>query len=38
MNRYKIVIVANGKPEQEEIEIFRQELVSKLGYCPQSMA
>lgn len=38
MNRYKIVIVANGKPDQEEIEIFRQQLVSKLGYCPQSMA
>ena len=38
MNRYKIVIVAYGKPDQEEIEIFRQELVSKLGYCPQSMA
>ncbi len=38
MNRYKIVIVANGKPDQEEIEIFRQQLISKLGYCPQSMA
>ncbi|ELS01908.1 hypothetical protein Xen7305DRAFT_00016150 [Xenococcus sp. PCC 7305] len=38
MNRYKIVIVANGQPEQEEIEIFRHQLVSKLGYCPQTMA
>ena len=38
MNRYKIVIVAHGNPNQEEIEIFRQELISKLGYCPQSMA
>ncbi len=38
MNRYKIVIVAYGKPDQEEIEIFRQQLVAKLGYCPQSMA
>ena len=38
MNRYKIVIVANGKPDQEEIEIFRQQLIGKLGYCPQSMA
>lgn len=38
MNRYQIVIVAYGKPEQEEIEIFRTQLVSKLGYCPQSMA
>ena len=38
MNRYQIVIVAYGKPDQEEIEIFRKQLVSKLGYCPQSMA
>lgn len=38
MNRYKIVIVSHGEPEQEEIEIFRTQLVSKLGYCPQSMA
>ncbi len=38
MNRYKIVIVAYGKPDQQEIEIFRQQLVEKLGYCPQSMA
>ncbi len=38
MNRYKIVIVAYGKPEKEEIEIFRQQIVERLGYCPQNMA
>ncbi|VEP12667.1 conserved hypothetical protein [Hyella patelloides LEGE 07179] len=38
MNRYKVVIVAYGKPEKEEIEIFREQIVEKLGYCPQNMA
>ncbi|HHP7231522.1 MAG TPA: hypothetical protein ACFCUY_11775 [Xenococcaceae cyanobacterium] len=38
MNRYQVVIVAYGKPEKEEIEIFRQQIVSRLGYCPQNMA
>ena len=38
MNRYKVVIVAYGKPEKEEIEIFREQIVDKLGYCPQNMA
>ena len=38
MNRYQVVIVANGKPEKEEIEVFRQEIVERLGYCPQNMA
>jgi hypothetical protein len=38
MNRYKVVIVAYGKPEKEEIEVFREEIVDKLGYCPQNMA
>ncbi len=38
MNRHKIVIVAHGKPEKEEIEIFRDSIVERLGYCPQNMA
>ena len=38
MNRYKVVIVAYGQPEKEEIEIFREQIVDKLGYCPQNMA
>ena len=37
MNRYQVVIVAHGKPETEEIEVFRQEIVERLGYCPQNM-
>ena len=38
MNRYQVVIVAHGEPETEEIEIFRDQIVHRLGYCPQNMA
>lgn len=38
MNRYQVVIVAYGKPDKEEIEIFRGQIVERLGYCPQNMA
>ena len=38
MNRYQVVIVAHGKPETKEIEIFRDRIVEQLGYCPQNMA
>ena len=38
MNRYQVVIVAHGKPETEEIKIFRDHIVERLGYCPQTMA
>ena len=38
MNRYRIVVVSHGKPITEEIEIFRQQIVTRLGYCPQNMA
>ena len=38
MNRYQVVIVAHGKLETEEIEIFRDRIVERLGFCPQNMA
>jgi hypothetical protein len=38
MNRYCVAIVAHGKAETEEIEIFRDQIVDRLGYCPQNMA
>ncbi|WP_319420475.1 hypothetical protein [Pleurocapsa sp. FMAR1] len=38
MNRYQVVIVDYGKPKTEEIEIFRDQIVDRLGYCPQNMA
>jgi hypothetical protein len=38
MNCYRVVIVLYGKPETEEIKIFRDQIVDRLGYCPQNMA
>lgn len=37
MNRYRVVVVAYGKPETEEIKIFRDRVIEGLGYCPQNM-
>ncbi len=37
MNREQVVIVTHGKPDREEIEIFRAQIVKRLGYCPQNM-
>ncbi|MGD1917457.1 MAG: hypothetical protein ACFCAD_00400 [Pleurocapsa sp.] len=38
MNRDRVVIVVYGKPQTEEIEIFRDQIIDRLGYCPQNMA
>ena len=38
MNRYRVAIVAYGRPEKKEIEIFREQIVERLGYCPQNLA
>lgn len=38
MNLYQVVVVTCGKPEREEIEIFRDQIVQRLGYCPHNMA
>lgn len=38
MNHYQVVIVAYGRPDKEEIEIFREQIIERLGYCPQNMA
>jgi hypothetical protein len=38
MNRYRVVIVTYGQPEKKEVEIFREQIVERLGYCPQNMA
>ena len=37
MNQYQLVIVAYGEPEKEEIEVFRQQIIKRLGYCPQNL-
>lgn len=38
MNRHRVAIIVHGKLEIEEIKIFRDHIVERLGYCPQNMA
>lgn len=38
MRRYHVVIVSHGDPQREEIEVFRQQFVKGLGYCPPTLA
>lgn len=37
MKRYRIAIVAHGKPCREEIEAFQQKFIQGLGSCPNSL-
>ncbi|MDY6937329.1 MAG: DUF732 domain-containing protein [Cyanobacteriota bacterium] len=38
MRRYQVAIVSHGHPDLEEIEAFRKQFVSGLGYCPETLA
>ncbi|MEH2052197.1 hypothetical protein [Nostoc sp.] len=38
MKRYKIAVVSHGRPQPDEIEVFRQGYIRGLGYCPQNLA
>lgn len=38
MRRYQVAIVAHGSPQRQEIEAFRQQFISGLGYCPPTLA
>ncbi|NJM96300.1 MAG: hypothetical protein HC800_03000 [Phormidesmis sp. RL_2_1] len=38
MRRYQIAVVSHGKPDRREIEEFRQQFVTGLGYCPETLA
>ncbi|MBN3960331.1 hypothetical protein [Nostoc sp. NMS8] len=38
MKRYKIAVVSHGRPQPDEIEVFRQSYIRGLGYCPQNLA
>lgn len=38
MQRYKVAVVSHGRPQPNEIEIFRQSYIRGLGYCPQHLA
>lgn len=38
MQNYQVAIVSHGCPDREEIEEFRKQFVSGLGYCPETLA
>ncbi|MBW4655188.1 MAG: hypothetical protein KME20_19425 [Kaiparowitsia implicata GSE-PSE-MK54-09C] len=38
MRRYQVAVVSHGNPDFEEIEEFRKQFVSGLGYCPETLA
>jgi hypothetical protein len=38
MRRYQVAVVSHGKPDRREIEEFRQQFVTGLGYCPETLA
>lgn len=38
MRRYQVAVVSHGKPNRREIEEFRKQFVSGLGYCPETLA
>ncbi|MEH1966629.1 hypothetical protein [Nostoc sp.] len=38
MKRYKVAVVSHGRPQPDEIEVFRQNYIRGLGYCPQNLA
>ena len=38
MRRYQVAVVSHGKPDRHEIETFREQFVTGLGYCPETLA
>ncbi len=38
MRRYQVAVVAHGMPDTKEIEAFRQQFTTGLGYCPETLA
>lgn len=38
MRRYQVAVVSHGKPDKQEIEEFREQFVTGLGYCPETLA
>ena len=38
MRRYQVAVISHGKPDRREIENFREQFVTGLGYCPETLA
>lgn len=38
MRRYQVAIVSHGSPDRSDIEAFREQFTTGLGYCPETLA
>lgn len=38
MQRYQVAVISHGLLDRQEIEEFRSQFISGLGYCPASLA
>ena len=38
MNTWHLSVISHGSPAREEIEVFRQQVIKGLGYCPSTLA
>jgi hypothetical protein len=38
MKRYHIPVIDHGPPQVNEIEVFREQFIQGLGYCPETLA
>lgn len=38
MRRYQVAVVSHGSPDRGDIEAFREQFTSGLGYCPETLA
>lgn len=38
MHRYQVAVIVHGLPDAHEIEVFREQFIDGLGYCPETLA
>ena len=38
MQTYKVAVISHGKPSSTEVNIFRQDFIARLGYCPCNLS
>ncbi len=38
MNRFQVAVIDHGQPSDKEIEVFREQFIEGLGYCPETLA
>ena len=38
MHHYQVAVISHGRPDRDEIEAFREQFATGLGYCPETLA